>query len=517
VLLPEFLEESVARHPDKTALVCDGRRLSYRDVDDRANRLARALAGRGVQRGDRVAIVLENSAEAVIALFAALKADGVFVLLNPTTKAEKLGHILDHCRASALVGHVRRLDTIRAGCRQAPSVRTVFLDGAADAAGPAEVPGAECVALAPVLMGDAPGGRPARRSIDIDLAALVYTSGSTGGPKGVMLTHRNMVAAATSITTYLDNRPDDVILNVLPLAFDYGLYQVLMAFRFGGTVVLERSFAFPHLALQKIPRERVTGFPIVPTISALLLQMDLGKYDLSTVRYLTNTGAPLPVEHIRQLRARWPHVHIYSMYGLTECKRVSYLPPDEIDRRPESVGRAMPNTEAYIVDDEGRRVAPGQVGELVIRGGHVMLGYWEAPEETARVLRPGLLPGERVLHSGDLFRADEDGYLYFVGRRDDLIKTRGQRVSPREVEEVLHRLPGVAEAAVVGVPDEVLGTAIKAVVRPVEGAQLDAQAVLRHCAQHLEDHLVPTIVEFRAELPRTETGKVSKRELSTLP
>lgn len=202
------------------------------------------------------------------------------------------------------------------------------------------------------------------------------------------------------------------------------------------------------------------------------------------------------------------------MYGLTECKRVSYLPPEEIDLRPTSVGKAIPNEEVYIVDENGRRVGPKVVGELVIRGSNVMRGYWESPEATDQVLKPGPLPGEKVLYSGDLFRMDEDGYLYFVARKDDIIKTRGEKVSPREVEDVLCAVPGVAQAAVIGVADPILGSAIKAIVQPRSGVTLSEQEVLRYCAQHLEDFMVPKFIEFRSDLPKTESGKVSKRELA---
>jgi acyl-CoA synthetase (AMP-forming)/AMP-acid ligase II len=291
------------------------------------------------------------------------------------------------------------------------------------------------------------------------------------------------------------------------------LYQLLMVFKFGGTLVLEKSFAFPHVVLKKLAEERVTGFPIVPMILAMLLQLDLSKYDFSRVRYISNTGAALPVEHICRLRKLLPEVTIYSMYGLTECKRVSYLPPEQIDKRPSSVGRGMPNEEVYVVDEEGKRVGPGVVGELVVRGANVMKGYWEAPEATEKCLRPGPLPYERVLYTGDLFQADEEGYLYFVGRRDDIIKSRGEKVSPRELENVLHSLEGVAEAAVVGVPDAMLGQAIKAVLVVKEGAIVSEADVLRHCRSRLEDFAIPKYVEFRSAMPRTSTGKVNKREL----
>jgi acyl-coenzyme A synthetase/AMP-(fatty) acid ligase len=286
-----------------------------------------------------------------------------------------------------------------------------------------------------------------------------------------------------------------------------------MTFKCGGTVVLERSFAFPHAVLEKIAQEGVTGIPMVPTIAAILLQMDLTKYDFTSVRYLTNAGAGIPVEHVQKLRKLFPRVKIFLMYGQTECIRTSFLCPDEVDRRPNSVGKAMPNCEVFIVDEQGQRLPPGSVGELVVRGANVMLGYWELPGETAEVLRPGPLPGEKVLHSGDLFRMDEEGYLYFVSRRDDIIKVRGQRVGPREIEEVLCRMPGVREAVVVGVPDPILGNAIKAVIRPVIGASLTEQDVKAYCASHLEDVMVPKQIEFRDVLPVTESGKVSRKEL----
>jgi acyl-CoA synthetase (AMP-forming)/AMP-acid ligase II len=292
------------------------------------------------------------------------------------------------------------------------------------------------------------------------------------------------------------------------------LYQVLMAFKVGGTVVLERSFTYHHAILEKLMQERVTGFPIVPTISAILLQMDLTKYQFPSLRYITNTGAALPTQHIVKLRQSFPHTRVYSMFGLTECKRVSYLPPEQVDLRPTSVGKAMPNVEAYIVDEQGQRLPPGAVGELVVRGSNVMKGYWELPEETARMLKPGPTPGEQVLHTGDLFRMDEEGYLYWVGRNDDIIKSRGEKVSPKEVENVLYGLEGVAMAAVIGVPDEVLGQAIKVVITLQDGVHLTEKDVLRHCARHLEEFMVPKLVEIRENMPRTPTGKIDKRALA---
>jgi amino acid adenylation domain-containing protein len=503
-----FLEDSAVRLPDKVALVRADRRWTYAELDRAANRLARGLIAAGVRRGDRIVILLENSVEAVLGIFAALKAGGVFVVVNPTTKADKLAFILNDSRATALVTDERHRVVLTEIANRIPHTRAVVMVARGSNA---EIAGKVVLSLDGLLR-STDDSKPASPAIDVDLAGLIYTSGSTGTPKGVMLTHLNIVSAATSITTYLENVEDDVIVNVLPLSFDYGLYQVLMAFKVGARVVLERSFAYPHAVLQTMTVERVTGFPIVPTISALLLQMDLAKYDLSNVRYITNTAAALPTTHISELRKRLPHARLFSMYGLTECKRVSYLPPDQIDRRPTSVGRAMPNTEVYIVDDHGSRLVSG-VGELVVRGSHVMKGYWELPDETAKVLRPGPVPGERVLFSGDIFRMDDDGYLYFVARKDDIIKTRGEKVSPREIENVLYELDGVAEAAVVGVPDAVLGQAVKAVLTLREGMSLGEQDVRRHCAERLENFMVPKVIEFRAAMPKTDSGKIDKKTL----
>jgi long-chain acyl-CoA synthetase len=261
-----------------------------------------------------------------------------------------------------------------------------------------------------------------------------------------------------------------------------------------------------------VEEERVTGFPGVPTVYAVLLQMDLSAYDLSSIRYLTNTAAALPPSHILRLREKFPWARLYSMYGLTETKRTLYLPPEELERRPGSVGIAIPGTEVWLVDEEGRRLGPGDTGELVVRGRHVMRGYWNAPEATAERFRPGPLPGERICYTGDLFRMDEDGFLYFVARKDDIIKSRGEKVAPKEVENVLYELPGVVEAAVIGVPDELLGQAIKAFL-VVKGELLSEAQVLAHCKAHLEDFMVPRYVEFVAELPKTSSGKIKKTDL----
>ena len=473
--------------------------------------LAHGLRALGVGRGDRVALCLPNSADAVLGIFATLKAGAVFVTLNPSLKREKLAYVLRDCAATALWVAAGAADRGPVpGPSDAPSLlfTVVCGDGAEEAAGRLHAG-----VTREALETGSPETPPATTRVDLDLACLVYTSGSTGEPKGVMSDHSNVVFAASSIIEYLGNVQSDVVLDVLPLSFDYGLYQLLMTFSFGGTLVLERSFAYPAAVLKRIGEERVTGLPGVPTLFALLLQMDLGAYDLSSLRYATNTAAAFPVQHIQELRRRLPGVAVYSMYGLTETKRTLYLPPEQLDERPGSVGIPIPGTEVWIEDASGVRLGPNQPGELVVRGRHVMRGYWGDAEATRLRFKPGALPGERLCYTGDIFRMDEAGYCTFLGRSGDFIKSRGEKVSPKEVENVLYDLPGVVEAAVVGVPDPVLGETIKAFL-VFKGPRPTKAEVLAHCKARLEDLCVPRDVEFRDALPKTASGKIHRAGLT---
>jgi acyl-CoA synthetase (AMP-forming)/AMP-acid ligase II len=360
-----------------------------------------------------------------------------------------------------------------------------------------------------------PTTKPSQRCIDLDLASLIYTSGTTGNPKGVMLTHLNMVSAATSIIKYLENRTSDIILNTLPLSFDYGLYQILMAFKFGGTVILEKSFIFPYEIINSVIKNNVTGWPMVPTIVAILLTLkNLSKYDFPNLRYITSTGQALPPNHIKRLQEIFPKVQIFSMYGLTECKRVAFLPPEELVRIPSSVGKAIPNTETFIIDEKGKEITePGRVGELVVRGSTVMKGYWGLPEETAKRLHQGKYPGENFLYTGDLFQKDEGGYLYFVGRKDDMFKSSGELVSPKEIENVLYKIEDVLEAAIIGTEDEILGMAIKAFVVLKQESAMTREDIIQFCTTHLESFMVPKYIVFQESLPRTSSGKIQKSSL----
>jgi len=508
-LLHDLLERTARRVPDKIALVAAGQRFTYAQIESDASRLARGLRARGVARGDRVAIFADNGVEVVVGIFAALKAGAVFMPVNSLTRGDKLAYLLNDSRAACLVTTQALRETWEHALASNDSVSACIVSGLPARDGNGRLSSYEAA------IADDSQGMKSTSTIDQDLASIIYTSGSTGEPKGVMLTHLNMVSAAQSVNDYLGMTGEDVILCALPLAFDYGLYQILMGFLVGATVVLERSFSFPVKILQTVASEGVTVFPGVPTMFSMIMGLgNLAQFDLSGLRIITNTAAALSERHIRELRELFPQATLFSMYGLTECKRVTYLPPQELDLRPTSVGRGMPNEEVWLVDENGKRLPNGSTGELVIRGSNVMRGYWEKPEQTARRLKPGPYPGETVLYSGDIFRTDEEGYLYFVARKDDIIKSRGEKVSPKEVENVLYALDGVQDAAVVGVPDEVLGQAIKAFVVLRSGCRHSEKDVLRHCQGRLESFMVPKQVVIVGELPKTDTGKIKKAGLS---
>ena len=507
MLLHQLFEATARLVPEKVALATGARRFTYGELDGLASRLAASLQRFGIERGDRVAIFADNGVEAVVAIYAVLKAGAVFMPVNPLTKTEKLAHLLNDSSSACLLTTQVLRPVWESALARSASVQSCLVSGslAADAGTRLESY-EEAVAT--------PGSPATAPTIDQDLASIIYTSGSSGEPKGVMLTHLNMVSAARSVNGYLGMTEKDVILCALPLAFDYGLYQILMAFMVGATVVLEQSFAFPVTILEKMAKEGATVFPVVPTMLSIVIGLgNLARFDLSRLRMITNTAAALSERHVLDVRALFPQATLFSMYGLTECKRVTYLPPEQLEIRPTSVGRGMPNEEVWLVDEQGKRLPNGCTGELVIRGSNVMRGYWHRPELTAERLRPGPYPGELVLYSGDIFRTDDEGYLYFVARKDDIVKSRGEKVSPKEVENVLYGLEGVQDAAVIGVPDPILGAAIKAFLVLRSGYSYGEREVIKYCLDKLESFMVPKHVVFVDELPTTKTGKIDKSAL----
>ncbi|HET6830654.1 MAG TPA: class I adenylate-forming enzyme family protein [Solirubrobacterales bacterium] len=490
-VLAEDLGATARARPDAPAVVTAEESVSYADLDRRVDAAATELRRLGVARGDRVAIVMSNGIPMVVTVYAILRAGAAFSPISPEIVPAKLERILLDVGAAAAVCEAGTREKVSA----AAPAGTTIVDGEAEAT--AE-PGADFVPM-----------------VGPDLAAVIYTSGSTGEPKGVTLTHGNMSFVADSIIESIDMDGSDRILCVLPLYFGYGLYQLLACVRLGATLVLEPGLGAAGRIVQLFEEQRITGFAAVPTIYQLLLSLPgIGERELPHLRFLTNAGAGLPTPVVEAVREAFPGARLYLMYGQTECQRVCRLPPEEVDSSPDSVGTAIPGTEAWVEDEDGEVAAPGVVGELMVRGAHVMQGYWGNEEATARRLRPGRWPWERVLATGDLFRADDRGYLYFVGRRDDIIKSRGQKVAPREVEEVLHAFPGVRDAAVVGVPDRLLGEAVHAHVSAEAGVELDANELRRHCAESLESHMVPKRVVVHSELPRIGSGKIDRRTLA---
>jgi len=405
MLVQHFLETGALRWPDAVALVGDGTRITYCQLDVEANRLSHALVDGGVGHGDRVVIMLENSIELAIAVFGVLKAGAVFMVLHPGMKHSRLAKILEDAEPAALVTDQIRMREHAGVVAEAPSMRcVVWTDDKAQPISP------HIRSINRRDLAGYPGTSLPCETTEEDLATIIYTSGSTGQPKGVMCAHSSMVAVTSSVNAYLENSSDDVILNGLPMSFGYGLYQMFLAFQVGARVVIEKNFAFPARTIAILREEGITALPGVPTFFALLLQYpELLREEFPKLRYLTNAAAALPANHLRRIRDIFPNARFFSMYGQTECKRVCYLPPEELDRRPLSVGIAIPNTRVCVVDEAGEPLPAGEVGELVVYGPHVMQGYWRSPDLTAKRFRPGSVPGESVLYTGDLFKMDEEG------------------------------------------------------------------------------------------------------------
>lgn len=511
MLVDHFLSKAADAFPDKEAIICGDRRITYAELLGLSYRLSQTLKNTGVKPGDRVAMLLDNSIEAAVGIFGTLMAGAAFVMVGQTAKADKVRFILNDCTASAVITHVGSFGKIVSDAAgDVESLQAILFFGDGNLLQSTNVP---VIRLSNEIT-SMPSSIPDSSAIDCDLAALIYTSGTTGFPKGVAVSHLNIVSAATSITQYLNNVPDDIIVNFLPLSFDYGLYQLLMSVKLGATLVLERSFAYPYKVVETVARERVTGFPGVPTVFAVLLQMEgIDRALFDNVRYVSNTAAALPPAHIERLKKLFRNAQIFSMYGLTECKRVSFLPPEDLESRPTSIGKGMPNEKIFVADEHGRPAPPGTIGELVVRGSNVMLGYWNRPADTAEIIRSGAYPWDRLLFTGDLFKMDEDGYFYFVARKDDIIKSRGEKVSPTEVERVIHELDEVKEVVVVGVDDEVLGKALKAIVVTVAPGLLTKRQVIAHCRRRLESFMVPKYVEFRGEILKTPAGKIDRSRI----
>ena len=523
VLLHELPARAAACWPARTALTVGGQHLAYADFFPQVERCAASLLALGLARGARVAVYLEKRVETVVASFAAPAAGGVLVPVNPLLKATQVAHILQDAGVAVLVTSAPRLAALAQVLAACPELRHVVVcDDLVPAA-----PGTWPVGLGLHAWHNIPVHPPAEwpTVLESDVAVIFYTSGSTGQPKGVVLTHRNLVAGASSVAGYLHNQADDTLLAALPLSFDAGFSQLTTAFLVGARVVL-LNYLLPRDVLQAMVRERVTGLTAVPPLYIQLAGLEWPDGVAQHLRYWANTGGRMPRATLERLRHLVPGAQPYLMYGLTEAFRSTYLPPAEVDRKPDSIGRAIPNAEVRVLREDGSECAVDEPGELVHRGPLVALGYWNRPEETARRFKPwpsALLPAggdwlapERAVYSGDTVRRDAEGFLYFVGRRDEMMKTSGYRVSPTEVEEALYASGLVAEALVYAVPDEVLGSAICAAVLASRNASghtdEDSAAVLAHCREHLPAFMLPKALNWVDQpLPRSPNGKLDRQ------
>ena len=511
IVLSDLIFHSAERAPEAPALSFRQERLSYAELAEQIQKAAHGLLELGLGRNERVAVYLPKRLETVIALFAIARAGGVFVPVNPLLKPEQVAYILKDCNVRVLItanDRANLLAPVLAECHDLHTVVTLDEDA---------IPGlpTRSVVWESLLKAPAHG---VHRCIDTDMAAILYTSGSTGKPKGVVLSHRNMIVGAQSVASYLGNGPHDRILAVLPLSFDAGFSQLTTAFWSGASAVV-MDYLLPRDVIRTAARETVTGLTAVPPLWVQLAQLEWPPEVVDNLRYLATTGGRMPGPTVATLRERLPKTQVFLMYGLTEAFRSTFLPPEEVERRPDSIGKAIPNAEIMVVREDGSPCAPGEPGELVHRGSLVSLGYWNDPAKTAERFKPapgqpaGIVHPELAVWSGDTVRADEDGFLYFVGRKDDMIKTSGYRVSPTEVEEVIYASGLVAEAAAIGIAHRNLGEAVVAVVQPHDNQPVDTPALLNHCKQALPNFMVPMEVVSREALPRNPNGKIDRKRL----
>ncbi|MFT4825455.1 MAG: acyl-CoA ligase (AMP-forming) (exosortase A-associated) [Halioglobus sp.] len=518
-LLHTTVTHQARLNPQGEALLFKDQILSYAELDQRVDNTAQGLLNLGVDAGERIAIYLPKQPETVFGIFGALAAGASFVPINPLLKPKQVAYIMANCNVRILITSSARLKLLGDILDQCPDLKSIVVveDKAPDTTLEDGIP---------VLGWEeflAPAGKidPHRR-IDADMAAILYTSGSTGNPKGVVLSHRNMVAGANSVATYLENQSSDRILAVLPLSFDAGLSQITTAFTVGASVVL-MDYLLPRDVIRAVAKYRVTGLAAVPPLWNQLMGLQWADEAVESLRYITNTGGAMPVATTKALQQALPNTDIFLMYGLTEAFRSTYLPPDQVNIRPESMGKAIPNAEVMVVNEDGAVCADGEPGELVHRGALVAMGYWGDPEKTAERFKPA--PGqageltitELAVWSGDQVVRDAEGFLYFISRKDEMIKTSGYRVSPTEVEEVIFASGFVAEAAAIGLSHPTLGQAILVVAVAVEksGHQEDLRdQILAHCRKELPNFMLPQNLLLRESLPRNQNGKIDRRSLS---
>ncbi len=517
ITLSDCLKKSAMGAPGKEALVYRDRRLSYKEFDQAVDQVAIQLLNAGMAKNDRCAVYMEKCIEEAVSIFGVTRAGGIFIDINHLHKGDQVQHILSDSGARFLFTTRQRLAQLGNLSEHCPQLQVVVVHGKGDAQ---EMKNIDVISRVEVN----------ENRIDLmesvsctenDIAAIVYTSGSTGRPKGVVLSHRNVVAGAESVSCYLANTPDDRILSVLPFSFDYGLNQLTASVYVGATCVLINYLLLNDI-FKAMKAESITGLGMIPPLWLQLLQKEWNGEDFPNWRYLSNTGGRMPEAAVRALQERLPNTKIFLMYGLTEAFRGTFLDPDQVDSRPNSIGKAIPNAEIMIVNKEGKPCKPFEKGELVQRGAHVAQGYWNDPEKTAQMFRShpfsldGLQFEEKVVYSGDTVYKDEEGFVYYEGRTDELIKTSGYRVSPTEIEEAIYKTGKVKHAAVFGIYDDILGQVPVASISLKEAANIDENEVIKVCQNVLPNYMVPKKVVIYDELPLNPTGKLDRNKIKSM-
>lgn len=515
-LLWHLLSESCRRFPHRPAVVDHIQRLTYAELETQSNRLAVTLRGQGVGAGDRVGVYLDKSCQAVVAIFGILKVGAAYVPLDAASPVKRLALIVDDCRLAALVGDAQKLAALLPCLQCQPPCLLVLGDGAANE--PQSTPANVVQWTQALASPDTP--LPDSGAIESDLAYILYTSGSTGRPKGVMISHRGALTFVNWAVAYFRLQPQDRLANHAPLHFDLSIFDLFAAIAAGAAVFLVPGVTtlFPYSLAAWMAANRITVWYSVPSaLIQLALYGELASHDLSALRLVLFAGDVFPVQHLRRLQQMLPAPDYYNLYGPTETNvctvfPVPALPPHQMTPCP--IGRACANTQVFALDEEGEVIGAGAVGELYVRGPGLMRGYWNQPEVSAAVLLPNpFQPGDLVYRTGDLVRLDEEGNFVFVGRRDSMIKSRGYRIEPGEIEAVLHSHAGVAEAAVVPVADDVMGHRLVAYVAPLPGGAVKGGDLLLHCRAHLPTYMLPDRIEIQVTLPKTSTGKIDRHRL----
>lgn len=513
--LDQLLTKTARRLPNKIAIDDNKQQLSYLQLDQQVSRVAHWLSSLSLVAGSRIAIYLPKQVEAVVMKFAASRAGLVFVPINSLLKAAQVSYILDNCQVKLLLTSGSRANQLDEIYHENPHLKDILLVDEKRFEQNDHHQSLETHIWDEVTAeANEPITDTLPRPISRDLAAILYTSGSTGNPKGVCLSHGNLIAGAESVAQYLENNSDDKLLAVLPLSFDYGLSQVTTAILSGATVVL-MEYLLPRDVIRQVEKHGITGLAAVPPLWVQLADLEWPEATQKTLRYITNSGGAMPTTILGKLRKALPTTQPFLMYGLTEAFRSTFLDPKELDRRPESIGKAIPNAEILVLNENGEECKAGEIGELVHRGAHVSLGYWNAPEKTATRFKPFRAQNnylsELAVWSGDRVKKDDDGFLYFIGRSDDMIKSSGYRISPSELEDEILKLDDLVEVSALGVPDPQLGQAILLVV--VVKNELNEKRIKQYCAKQLPNFMQPKYIEFVEKLPRNPNGKIDRKNL----